>query len=248
MARTSFRRSRAMKTAATQPSRARTQIQSATNRRRRVRSCAVSSWSASKTVIDAGVLGKPVGEVRRDRKLLGELDQQRAEVDGHDAALGLEEHGLVVEHADDLRLRRADRGDPELLEPRAVEDAERDALGEGTERARDRAGEPLLLGRQPLLERRLHVDLREELVGQRRCDLLLDHLVVDQLPRGLLELAPVERLALHEVGRDRHHDEEHAEHGEQTCERPPPPSRTARFLVHAFASSALTAGTGAGSA
>ena len=205
-----------------------------------MRVCAVSSCSVSKTVMTARVLRKPVGEIRRDAKLVGELDQQRAKVERDDAALGLQEPGLVVEHPDDLLLRDPECGDPELLEARPVEDPECETLGQGPHCARDRAGERLLVRGQPLLEGRLHVDLVKSWSVSVAATCCLDVVVGDELARGLLELAPVERLALDEVGDDGDDDEEHAEHGEYPCKGRPPPSGTALSLVHALTSSVGT--------
>ena len=163
---------------------------------------------------------------------MGEGIEYRSQVDGYDPSLRLDELRPVVEHPHDLLLRGDECRDPRLLEPRALQELARQPLGQRARSPGDGAGEPLLVGGKALFELGSHVDVREQLVGQRRGDLLLDRRIGDQLSRGLLEVGLAEGLPLHEVRRDRDDDEQHAEHCQEPGHRPAPAAPAARRATH----------------
>ena len=125
-------------------------------------------------------LGELRGKPGKDRDTLAELDQERAEVEEHGALVGLDPPGVVFEHGDQLFVGELDRVDPKLLGLRPVEHPNRAAIGELAHGCAERACEPLLVGGELLLELGSDVDVREELVDERRSDLVADFLVLDQ--------------------------------------------------------------------
>ena len=87
-----------------------------------------------------------------------------------------------------------DRVDPKLLGLWSVEHPNRAAIGELAHGGAERTCERLLVGGELLLELGGHVDVREQLVDERRCDLVADLLVLDQQGRRLLDRSRIECL------------------------------------------------------
>ena len=116
--------------------------------------------------------------------------------------------------AEQLLVRHRERVDPERLHARTRQEAARRAVRQLLDPGREHAGEPLLVGGQPLLERGGDVDVPVELVDERHRDLVLDVLVRDQLFGRAAEGVRVERLVADEPGEEpdrrqqREHDDE----------------------------------------
>ena len=107
-------------------------------------SCAVSSCVGVHDLDPARVGREPFGDAADDRDLVPELDHERPEVQDDDAAFSLDVRQVVVEHAQQLLVRRRQRPHPEILGPRALEHPDRGPVGELSRDRGDRGGEPLL--------------------------------------------------------------------------------------------------------
>ena len=123
------------------------------------------------------------------------------------AAFGRDELALVLDQADESLLGAIDRGGDEVLDSRRGERRLRHVRGELSRRRRDRSGERLGGGRQPLLDLGLDVDVGVELIDGEDAELLLDVLVLEDLFGAVGKLVGVEDLGLNPV-RD-HRDEQH---------------------------------------
>ncbi len=179
-----------------------------------VRSWALSSWFASMILDPRAVLGELRGKPGKDRDSVAELDQERAEVEEHGALVGLDAPDVVFEHGDQLLVGERDRIDPTLLGLWSVEHPNRAAIGELAQGGTERAGEPLLVGGELLLELGGDVDVREQLVDERRSDLVADLLVLDQQGRRLSDGRRVERLEA-DISRQQAPDQEQGSEKDQ---------------------------------
>ena len=111
-------------------------------------------------------------------------------------------------------MRLCDGVHPELLHAWALEHASGGPLGELAQTRRRRAGEPLLVGRQPLLQRCRDIDVRVQRVDERRRDLIADLVVGDEFAGGSRDRLGVEALEADVAGQEAQEGQEHAEHGE----------------------------------
>ena len=93
--------------------------------------------------------------------------------------------GLVLEHLDELLLRRGRHVDEQLLHPRPVEHLAGAAIGRVARDPGDRAGEALQVLRELVLELSRDVDVRVQRLDHRGGDQVADLVVGDQLLRGL---------------------------------------------------------------
>ena len=91
-------------------------------------------------------------------------------------------------------------------------------VGAETHGAGDRSGQGLLVGRQALLERRLDVDVREQLIHHGRRDLVSDLRIGDQLFRGRLDRVRVECLVADVAREQAEHSEERPDDDQDTDE------------------------------
>ena len=96
---------------------------------------------------------------------------------------------------------------PHRLHARPLERCIGCSIGARARDTRQNRSEPLLAGRQPLGDRRLDVDVREQRVDRLGCDLCADLVVLDHLPRDRLEALLVESRVL-DVERDHPHERE----------------------------------------
>ena len=135
---------------------------------------------------------------------------------------------LVLEHLDELLLRRRREHDEELLHPRPLEHLARAAVGCVARDAGDRAREALEVLRQLILQLTRDVDVRVERLDHRRGDLVADRVVGDQLLGRGAEVVLVERLALHEVREQADDEEDDPEHHEEPRADRTSARRTAR--------------------
>ena len=119
----------------------------------------------------------------------GKVGDEAPVFEGDDAALGRDELALVLDQVDEALLRPIDRGGDEILNSRRGERRLRHVRGELSRRRRDRSGERLGGGRQPLLDLGLDVDVGVELVDREDAELLLDVLVLEDLVGAVGELA-----------------------------------------------------------
>ena len=189
--------------------------------RKEVTSCAVSSCLASMISIRARICRESFGDAADDRNLVAELDHERPEVQDDDAALRLDVRQVVVEHAQQLLVRRRERPHPELLRPRALEHAGGSAVGERPGGGGDRAGERLLIRRQPSLERGRDVHVGVERVDEREPDLIADLVVGDEIRGRVAEGLVVERLVAHVAGEQAHDREERGQDDEDPGDEHP---------------------------
>ena len=121
---------------------------------------------------------------------------------------------VVVEDVDQLPVRLSDGVHPERLHARALEHASGGPVGELAQTRRSGAGEPLLVGRQPLLQRCRDIDVRVQRVDERRRDLIADLVVGDEFAGGSRDRFGVEALEADVAGQEAQKGQEHAEHGE----------------------------------
>ena len=88
-------------------------------------------------------------------------------------------------------------------------------------KTRERRGgtsEPLLIGRQPLLQRRRDIDVRVQRVDERRRDLIADFVVGDELLCGALDRFGIEALEADVAGQKAQKGQEDAEPGQDASD------------------------------
>ena len=162
----------------------------------------------------AGVGTKLLRDLTDDRDPLPQLDHERLQIEHDGAVLGAQRADVVIEDVDQLRVRPCDGVHPELLHTWTLEHASGGPLGELAQTRRRRAGEPLLVGRQPLLQGCRDIDVRVQRVDERRRDLVADLVVGDQVAGGCRDRVRVEALEADVAGQEAQESQEHAEHGE----------------------------------
>ncbi len=172
-----------------------------------------------------GVRRQTIIDVADDGDPVAELDDERSQIQNDVPALCLESPRVAFQHVDERAVSLGDRADPQLLDPRPLEQCFCHGLGARADAARDRAGQPFQLRRQPLVDRRLHIDVVEELVDEARGDLIADRVICDQLTGRVLDGAGVEGLVA-DVAREQGDDrEERADDDEDPGEQHAPHGR-----------------------
>ena len=163
---------------------------------------------------------------------VGQLLDERLQVE-HDLALGgLEELALVVDDADERLVRPAVRLLPERLDARAAEEVVGRAYGELAQAAGDRRRERLHGRRQRLLELGGDVDVLVQLVDEVERESAADLVVLEQLGARCHPLVRLEGLPLR-PDRQRGHEADQAREDDQHPDRYPAPAREACSRVHA---------------
>ena len=87
----------------------------------------------------------------------------------------------------------------------------------GARETRQNGSQPFLGRRQSLRDRRLHVDIRIQLVDRGVRDLCSDRVVLDHVPRDRLEAGLVERRVLDVEGEHPHEREQNRDDGQHAC-------------------------------
>ena len=131
---------------------------------------------------------------------------------------------LSVEHGYEKLVRAADRLLERLLHARPAEECVGGANQGRLESRRDRRGEGLRYGRQPLLERLADVDVLVELVDEVDGDRAPDGGVLDELRARVREVVRVQRLPLH-PDVERGDEREHACQDDESPGNPAAPAR-----------------------
>ena len=134
-----------------------------------------------------------------------------------DAALGTEGRHVVLEHVDQLPVR------PVTLSTQRVWTRGRSSMrtaarSESSRRPRGgRAGQAFLRLGQLLLQRRLNVDVREQLLDEAGRDLVADLVVGDHLGGGVRDRVRVEPLEADVAREQAHHREQGRQDDEHAC-------------------------------
>ena len=171
---------------------------------------AVSRLSDFRIVTCPASCGILVREIADEPEPVAQLEDERPDVEDDVAVRRVHRLRVAVQHLDELLLREHGSFDERVLDSRPGEKVLRRRAHEALGEAGDRAREGLEVRRQLGLERSREVDVRERIghLGRHR---LLNRRIGDQLLRGLLELARVERLALDVRREDAEDQQQHAE-------------------------------------
>ena len=172
---------------------------------------------------------------------VGQLLDDRRQVE-HDVALSrLEELALVVDDADEGLVRPAVRLLPERLHGRAAEQVVGRAYRELAQAAGDRGRERLDLWRKTGLELGGNVDVRVQLVDEIERESAADLVVLEQPGARRHPLVGIQRLPLCPDRQRRHEADQPGKH-DQHPDRDPAPARKRRSRVHATDPNAVRAG------
>ena len=174
--------------------------------------------------------GGDLGQRRVRHPELGpDLRHQLAQVQRDDPVAGRDPvAGLVLEHVDELLLRRRAGLDEDLLHARRLQQplhTVRNGLPRG---GRDRWRQLLEVGGQPLLERGSDIHVVVELVDQEDRERILDLRVLDQPGARVRPGLVVEHLPLHPRRKDRSQRDQRGEHDQRPHERTTTPAHPAR--------------------
>ena len=195
-----------------------------------------------------GVFGQPPREVAEDRDLISELDHEWLEIQRDRSLIGADRGEIVVEQPDELLVSANDRARPQGLKPRPREQPLGRPVCELAHRPGKGTSKRLLIRRQTRLELRLDVDVREELLDERRGDLVPNLVVGDQLVRALRDGRRVERLVAN-VARNHGGDgEDEPEQDQHAGQRHPPTRRGSRLSHLASILAAARGGASSGAA
>jgi hypothetical protein len=156
--------------------------------------------------------------------------QDHPQVQGDDPAGGRHRLVLVVDHGEELLVRCAIGVLPRGLDPRLLQGRARDLPAGLTEPACRRAGQALDLGREPLLDLALDVDVRVQLGDQKVGDRVADLLVLEQLAAGPRPRIGLQRLPLHPQGEDREEADQRGQHHQRHGDDSARPHAALQFL------------------